>query len=100
MVGIFRGFEMNEQNTTPLRCFTGATISGGIATATYFLLIAIATSFANKPIHSDNPLVVNLSSAIRTLVVGVVAMGTGIFGLVAIGLLGLAVQLLIKRKNP
>ena len=84
---------------TPLRCITGATISGGLAFAMYSLMIAIATTFANKPIHSDNQIVINIASAVRTLVVGVVALGMGIFSIVAIGLLALAIQLLIQGKN-
>ncbi len=40
---------------TPLRCLTGAAISGGLGFAMYSLMIAIATTFATKPIHSDNP---------------------------------------------
>ncbi|BAZ29728.1 hypothetical protein NIES4074_21750 [Cylindrospermum sp. NIES-4074] len=82
---------------TPLRCVTGAAISGGLAFAMYSLMIAIATTFATKPIHSDNQIVMNIGSAVRTLVVGVVALGTGIFGLVAIGLLALAVQLIAQQ---
>ncbi|MEH1899986.1 DUF3082 domain-containing protein [Nostoc sp.] len=100
---------MNDQNltpqtdakeqmaTSPLRCFTGAVISGGMGFAVYSLMIAIATNFATKPIHSINPLVVKISSAVRTLVVGVVALGSGIFAIVAIGLLALGVQLLIQQ---
>ncbi|MEH2292218.1 DUF3082 domain-containing protein [Nostoc sp.] len=100
---------MNDQNlrsqidtkeqvtSSPLRCLTGAVISGGMGFAAYSLMIAIATNFATKPIHSINPLVVRISSAVRTLVVGVVALGSGIFGIVAIGLLALGVQLLIQQ---
>lgn len=84
---------------TPLKCITGATISGGLAFAMYSLMIAIATTFASKPIHSDNQIVINIASAVRTLVVGVVALGMGIFSIVAIGLLALAIQLLIRGKN-
>lgn len=86
-----------QVSPTPFRCLTGAMISGGLAFASYSLMIAIATTFAKKPIHSENPMVVNLSSAVRTLVVGIIALGTGIFGLVAIGLLALAVQLLVQK---
>ncbi|WP_414584944.1 DUF3082 domain-containing protein [Scytonema sp. PCC 10023] len=82
---------------TPLRCITGAVISGGLGYAGYSLMIAIATTFATKPIHSDNPMVVNIGSAVRTLVVGVIALGTGIFGIVALGLLALGVQLLVQQ---
>lgn len=90
--------EQSEQvSPTPFRCLTGAMISGGLAFASYSLMMTIATTFAKKPIHSENPMVVNLSSAVRTLVVGIIALGTGIFGLVAIGLLALAVQLLVQQ---
>lgn len=94
----------NDQNptqptdtTTPLRCVIGAAVAGGLGYAAYSLMIAIATNFAKKPIHSDNQLVVNLTSAVRTLVVGIVALGSGIFSLIAIGLLALGVQLLIQQ---
>lgn len=82
---------------TPLRCMAGAVISGGLGYALYSLMIAIATTFATKPIHSDNPMVVNIASAVRTLVVGVTALGAAIFGIVALGLLALAVQLLVQQ---
>ncbi|WP_341530696.1 DUF3082 domain-containing protein [Nostoc sp. UHCC 0302] len=83
--------------SSPLRCVTGAVISGGMGYAMYSLMISIATNFASKPIHSSNLLVLKISSAVRTLVVGVVALGSGIFSLVAIGLLALAVQLLVQQ---
>ncbi|WP_414543852.1 MULTISPECIES: DUF3082 domain-containing protein [Nostocaceae] len=82
---------------TPLRCITGAIFSGGLGFAMYSLMISIATTFATKPIHSDNPMAVNIGSAVRTLVVGIVALGTGIFGIVTIGLLALAIQLLVQQ---
>ncbi|QLE58399.1 DUF3082 domain-containing protein [Nostoc sp. TCL26-01] len=85
------------ETTTPLRCVLGAAVAGGLGYAAYSLMIAIATNFAKKPIHSDNQLVVNLTSAVRTLVVGIVALGSGIFSLVAIGLLALGIQLLIQQ---
>jgi Protein of unknown function (DUF3082) len=82
---------------SPLRCLTGALISGGMAFAAYSLMIAIANNFATKPVHSINPLVIKISSAVRTLVVGVVALGSGIFGIVAIGLVALGMQLLVQQ---
>ena len=96
----------NSQPTppTPLRCLSGAVISGGIGIALYSLTAAIASSFASKPIHSNNPAVINIASAVSTLVVGIVALGTGIFGVVTVGLVALALQLLLqqmtKRSNP
>jgi hypothetical protein len=82
---------------TPLRCIIGAIFSGGLGYAMYSLMISIATTFASKPIHSDNPIALNIGSAVRTLVVGVVALGTGIFGIVAVGLFALAIQLLVQQ---
>ncbi|ALF56574.1 hypothetical protein ACX27_27550 [Nostoc piscinale CENA21] len=101
---------MSDQNITPketttptqvspLRCITGAIISSGLAYTLYSLMIAIATNFASKPLHSQNELVIKISSAVRTLVVGIVALGSGIFGIVAIGLIALAVQLLIQQLS-
>lgn len=86
-----------QVSVSPLRSIIGAVISGGMAFAMYSLMIAIATNFATKPVHSLNPLVIKITSAVRTLVVGVVALGSGIFGIVAIGLLALTLQLLIQQ---
>ncbi len=83
--------------STPSRCIAGAVVSGGMGYALYLMMIAIATNFATKPLHSDNQLVIRISSAVRTLVVGIVALGTGICGIIAIGLLALAVQMLMKK---
>ncbi|MBV8882411.1 MAG: DUF3082 domain-containing protein [Chroococcidiopsidaceae cyanobacterium CP_BM_RX_35] len=86
----------------PWRCLSGALIAGGLATALYSLTASIAQTFATKPIHSSNPTVVNIASAVRTLVVGMSALGTGIFGLVAVGLVALAMQIFVQRliKKP
>ena len=89
---------------TPIRCLSGALISGGLAIALYLLTASIAQTFAAKPIHSDNPIAINIGAAVRTLVVGITALGTGIFALVAVGLVALAIQLSIqaiaKRSTP
>jgi hypothetical protein len=86
-----------QTSSSPLRCLIGAIISGGVGYGCYLLMMSIATSFANKPIHSDNQLALRISSAVRTLVLGVAALGTGIFFLVALGLLALAIQLLWQQ---
>ena len=70
-----------------------------MAAALYFLTVSIAQTFAAKPIHSNNVTVLNIASAVRTLVVGMSALGTGIFGLVAIGLVAYAIQLLIQQMK-
>jgi hypothetical protein len=81
----------------PLRCLIGAIVAGVIAYALYNMTASIAHSFAAKPVHSDSYIVQRITAAVRTLVVGMSAMGTGIFGLAAAGLFGLGIQVLIQR---
>ncbi len=86
-------------SATPLRCFTGALAAATFSLLAYRLTLSVATSFANKPIVSDNPVAVNISTAVRTLVMGMVALGAGVFGVAALGLTALGIQLLFKRKS-
>ena len=86
-----------QKTVSPLRCFSGSFVAGTLAILVYRMMIAIATTFANKPVTSDNPTVINLSAAVRTLVVGIVALGAGVFGIAALGLFLLGIQLIIKK---
>jgi hypothetical protein len=79
------------------RAFLGAAMASGLAVLMYRMLSAIATTFANKPVTSDNVTVVNLSAAVRTLVMGTVALGTGVFAIAALGLFLLACQMTWQR---
>ena len=83
-------------SATPLRCFTGALSASVFSLLAYRLTLSIAESFANKPVISSNPAVVNISAAVRTLVVGMAALGAGIFGIAALGLTALGIQLLFR----
>jgi hypothetical protein len=80
-----------------LKCFSGSFVAGTIALLAYRLTLSIAATFAAKPIISDNPAVMNIASAVRTLVVGMVALGSGVFGLAALGLFLLGFQLIFQR---
>lgn len=80
-----------------LRCFTGTFIAGTLALLIYRLTVSIAITFAQKPMVSDNPTVVNIASAVRTLVVGMTALGAGVFGMAALGLFLLGLQLIWQR---
>ncbi len=93
--------EAEKAPATPLRCFTGALTAGTFSLLAYRLTLSIATSFANKPVISSNPAVVNISAAVRTLVTGMVALGACVFGIAALGLAALGIQLLFtKQPNP
>ncbi|WP_088890398.1 DUF3082 domain-containing protein [Leptolyngbya ohadii] len=82
---------------TPLRCFTGSAIAGGFAYVLYLLTQSIITSFAAKPLSSTNMLAARIGAAVRTLVVGISTLGTGIFAIAAVGLLALGIQLVFKQ---
>ncbi|MGG6241284.1 DUF3082 domain-containing protein [Nodosilinea sp. AN01ver1] len=80
-----------------LQCFSGAFVAGTIAMLAYRLMLSIAANFAAHPVVSDNPAVANISAAVRTLVVGMAALGSGVFGLAGLGLFLLGIQLLWGR---
>ncbi|GAC1462928.1 MAG: DUF3082 domain-containing protein [Chamaesiphon sp.] len=82
---------------TVLRCLTGALIAGGLTIALYFLTSSIAQTFAAKALPSTSTFAINIAVAVRTLVVGMSALGTGVFGLVTIGLVALSGQILVQR---
>ncbi|NEQ49764.1 MAG: DUF3082 domain-containing protein [Leptolyngbya sp. SIO3F4] len=86
-----------KKPTTPLSCFSGSFMAGTLGILCYRMMVAIATTFAAKPVLSDNTVVLNISVAVRTLVVGIVALGAGVFGITAVGLFLLGMQILIKK---
>jgi predicted PurR-regulated permease PerM len=96
--------EAPPKNTiTPTKCLIGASLAGAMSYGSYNLTSAIATTFANKPIHTTNQIVANISSVVRSLVVGVVSLGIWVFGIVAIGLFALGIQILLensKKQSP
>ncbi|MEM6836545.1 MAG: DUF3082 domain-containing protein [Cyanobacteria bacterium P01_C01_bin.120] len=82
-----------------LRAFTGSLIASVFALLCYKMLMAVATSFANKPVTSDNVTVINLSAAVRTLVLGTITLGAGVFAISALGLGLLGIQMIWQRRN-
>ncbi|MEM7594402.1 MAG: DUF3082 domain-containing protein [Cyanobacteria bacterium P01_A01_bin.83] len=91
--------EIKEDKTTPLRCFASSLISGTIAYGAYSLLQSITQTYGAKAITSTNPLVINITTAVRTLVMGIVALGTGVFSLATVGLFLLGIQLALQKLN-
>lgn len=96
--------QQSTQTETPTsigRCLIGSAISSGFALGCYWLMSSIAQAFASKPITSTNPTAINISVAVRTLVVGMAALGTGLFSIVAVGLIALMIQTIIQQlKQP
>jgi uncharacterized membrane protein (DUF373 family) len=85
------------KQASPLRCFTGALIAGSLAMVLSRLTMAIATTFASKPVPVGNVTATNIAVAVRTLVVGMSTLATAVFGIAALGLAALGVQLLVRQ---
>lgn len=81
--------------TTPGRCFRGAVIAAALAVAMYALTKSMVTVLAGVPIPSS-PFAANISLAVRTLVIGVSTLATGLFSLATLGLLALGIKLTFK----
>ena len=88
--------EKKVQKVTPLQCLTGATISGSLAYLLYLLTASITATFATKPLPTTNAFTMRIAAAVRSLVVSVVSLGTFVFGIVALGLFLLAIQVSLQ----
>ena len=88
--------ESSDKKVTPLRCFVGSIISGGLSFAIYLLFSSISETYAAKPLVMSSALALRISVAVRTLVTGVVALGASVFAFVAMGLFLLGIQLVVQ----
>ena len=88
---------LDQRQVSPLNTLSGAVLAGLMAVPISRLTTAIAQSFAAHPLHTTNQVTINISIAVRTLVVGMGTLATGVFALVALGLMGLTIQLLLQR---
>ena len=86
----------DKPEVTPLKCFFSSVFSGVMALGVYRLMSAIIETYSTKPVISDSILVLKLTVAVRTLVIGIAALGTGVFGFVALGLFLLGIQITFK----
>ncbi len=68
-----------------------------LAVLLYRLTHSIAISFATHPTHSTTQMSQTISGAVRTLVIGLSTMATGIFAMATVGLVALGLQLLFKQ---
>lgn len=85
-----------RNKATPIRCFFGTVLSGALAFGLYTLMSSIVQTYATKPVIADSIIVLRLTVAVRTLVIGVAALGAGVFAFVALGLMLLGIQLTIQ----
>jgi uncharacterized membrane protein (DUF373 family) len=90
----------NLSKVTPKSCLMGSLISGVLAFLLYRLTSSIAQTFAHKPITVTQQWAIQIASAVRTLVVGMSSLATGLFVLTTVGLILLAIQLVIQKMKP
>jgi hypothetical protein len=93
---------MTDQNPasllpTPTRCLSGAVLAGIMTWMMYWMTSKIATTFAAKPITSTSTVAMNIGTAVRTLVTGITALGTGVFAIISIGLVALAIKVAFSK---
>lgn len=87
-----------EKETTTLRAWSGGFISGTLAILMYKLTYSIALSFATHPSMASSQMAQRISAAVRTLVVGLTTMATGLFAIATLGLFLLGIKLLFEKK--
>ena len=85
-----------KKEATPFSCFLASIVSGGIAALVYSLMNSIVATYADKPIVADSVIVLKITTAVRTLVIGITALGAGVFAIVSFGLFLLGIQLTLK----
>lgn len=91
--------EEEKEKITPFRCFTGGSISGGLAVAAYLLTKSVVLTYVNMPIKFNNQIAANIASTVRTLIMGLTTMATFLFLMVTIGLFALGIKLFIEEKK-
>ena len=86
----------DKKESTPLSAWSGSFISGTIALLLYKLTASIALSFATHPSVATTQMAQRISAAVRTLVVGLSSLATGLFAIAALGLVLLGFKILFQ----
>jgi uncharacterized membrane protein len=82
----------------PVNCLIGALLAAVMTAMMYWMTSKIATTFALRPIHTNtSTMAMNIGSAVRTLVTGITALGTGIFAIISLGLVALAIKVVLDK---
>ena len=84
---------------SPLKCLIGSLIAGSMSLALYAMTSRIAMTFATKPMVQKTTMANNIAAAVRTLVVGSTALGMAVCGIIAIGLIALAIQVTFSKPK-
>ncbi|BAW95856.1 hypothetical protein NIES970_07700 [[Synechococcus] sp. NIES-970] len=88
----------SEALPSPLRCWYGTAVAGAMSLTAYLLTSKVIAGFASKP-PTGNELAVQIGITVRTLIMGLFTMATGVFGLIAVGLFILGLQSLFSGQK-
>ncbi len=92
---------MKDQTTTPLpssiNCLIGAAVGAVMTLMMYWMTSKIATTFAVTPVQNTTTMAINIGTAVRTLVTGMMALGTGVFAIISLGLVALAIKVALDK---
>lgn len=89
----------SNTQSSPWRYSIGAAIATALGIGMYSLTASIAHTFATKPPTANSIFALKISLAVRTLVVGVSTLATGLFALAAFGLIALTIQTIFTKSN-
>jgi hypothetical protein len=89
--------EKGSQLPSISQCSLGAAIAGGMAYGAYILSLRFVAAFS-KPLAMDDRVALNIAVAVRTLIVGIAFLATGICTIVAVGLVILAIYVAFDRQ--
>lgn len=90
--------QIAEPLPSPLRCWTGTAVAGSMAIAAYFATQKIAFAFANHPATGNN-LALRISITVRTLLIGISALATGMFLIISVSLFLLGIKSLLNPQE-
>ena len=88
-----------QEKITPMRCFSGSAISGGLAFVAYLLTKSVIVTYATMPIEFNNPMAIRIATTVRTLIMGLTIMATFLFGMVTVGLIALGIKLILDDRK-
>jgi hypothetical protein len=83
-----------------LQCWSSAIVAGGMSYGMYILLSNTVIKFASKPIGGTTNLAINIAATVRTLLVGICALGVAVFGIIAVSLFALGIQVAVSGRKP
>jgi hypothetical protein len=81
---------------SPIQCVLGSIVAGAMSYGMYILTTNIAIKFASQPISNTTNLAINIAATVRTLLIGICALGTAVFGIIAVSLFALGIQVALS----